>query len=352
MKALLVLLPLLAAPASAEVVFLRHGQTIGNGWLFVDRDGSCRVATPAHVVQAAPDGPPVDGVLLTTRAGRTFEAGAVMVPDANLDLAFLEVAPYGPGNLCTRSRLGSAGLGHRIDALRDGELRIMEEGGELREPVDLVSTSRADLASTLTVRLRDPAFELVEGHSGAMILLGDEPAGMVIMVAPEDRLAIALRADAIAAKTAAPRTQAFAGADAPASVGAGNEVQTDAAATGEVGIIGVQGVTGASPDATHPPSSSATREGWVVTPVAGRIAFDVLTGGNALTHLSFDVEGLDAGKAIIEHRAGESGLTYVGPCPVAMGRAECSLGHMVQGTLRVTLPAQAPVRIFNLRLKQ
>lgn len=68
--------------------------------------------------------------------------------------------------------------------------------------------------------------------------------------------------------------------------------------------------------------------------------------------MSFDVEGLDAGKAIIEHRAGESGLTYVGPCPVAMGRAECSLGHMVQGTLRVTLPAQAPVRIFNLRLKQ
>jgi hypothetical protein len=322
-----------AGGAAAETVLVRHGQSLGNGWLFVDMTGRCRLVTPAHVAQPAyPHGPLAELVVLDRR-GRTFEAGRGIIPDPALDLAVLEVQPYGTGNLCTRSRLGGARLGSSIDAMRHADLEVMGEGGVQRETIERVAQARADLASTITVRPVTPGFQLLAGFSGSMVLIDGRAAAMVTNVIPEANVAIALRFDEIA--------------DRIADTGS-----THASAEAAQGpLLAVQAVTGLTSDLSRPPSAASGPAGWQAEPRDGRIAFELRTDGKPLRAIRLDVAGLDQGRAIVEfRRPADDTYAYVATCRVAAGRIDCPLGNNAFENLRVTIPATAPLVVSNVTL--
>ena len=317
--------------ARAETVFVRHGQSLGNGWLFVDIEGRCRLATPAHVAQPGyPDGPVAELVALDRR-GRTFEAGLGVVPDPVLDLALLEVKPYGPGNLCTRSRLGGATLGGAIDTMRQADLEVMGEGGVQRETVERVAQARADLASTITVRPVNPGFQLLEGFSGSMVLIDGRAAAMITNVVPEANVAIALRIDEISRRLG--RVAASA----------------DTARGADSALRGVQAVSGLTVDLARPPSASTGPEGWQAEPQTGRVALELQTDGQPLRGITMNVGGIEQGRAIVEfRRQGDDTYAYVATCNIVSGRIDCGLGNKSFDVLRLTIPTDRLVVLSAL----
>jgi hypothetical protein len=186
-----------AGCAAAEHVRLKTGpDTFGQGWLYVDPDGQCRVATPAHVVER---GAGFAEALVIDQRGREYPAGAALQPDPELDLAVLQVSGSRPGQPCTPSRLGLDNLAPTLSRLNEAFLITME-GGELRtirveRRARSVDSGRGTVFAVAPMRSTD---RLSQGMSGSVVLSPDNaPLGMLIEVEPDDNVGIVIRFDAI-----------------------------------------------------------------------------------------------------------------------------------------------------------
>jgi hypothetical protein len=183
--------------ARAEHVMLKTGpDTFGQGWLFVDPEGQCRVATPAHVVGR---GAELADALVIDQRGREFPAGGALQPDPDLDLAVLRVSGTRPGQPCTPSRLGLDNLAPTLSRLTEAFIITME-GSELRtirveRRARSIDSGRGTVFAVAPIRTTD---RLAQGMSGSVVMAPDNaPLGMLIEVEPGDNVGIAVRFDAI-----------------------------------------------------------------------------------------------------------------------------------------------------------
>src|SRR5690606_17504930 len=95
----------------------------GQGWLFLDPAGQCRVATARHVVENA------DGELsppdLIDRYGQMHPTRSpVAAENPDLDLAFLSVGGQLAKNGCSRDRVRATPLQSIIDSLKQAQLDV------------------------------------------------------------------------------------------------------------------------------------------------------------------------------------------------------------------------------------
>lgn len=289
-----VLLMVLVAglPARAEVVRVESPDgAFGQGWMYVARDGTCRVAMPAHVVPAGGRGLAGDG------AGRQYELTAPYRPDADTDLALMTV-PVPRGTICTPSRLGTSDLERRIANLRDAQMVSLDAAEKRTMAVEIVAaTVDAGAGTVLAFRPRNPSDHFRQGMSGSTILAPDGTMiAMLTDVDPDSGIGIALRFDVI--RRLAERAPATDAADLP-------------------GIAMVL-EKGAAADPGAPPSLLLDGKAWRGTPADGQLSLIVaLAAESTVTGLSLKAacggEGLRRVAASVR-RAPDNPFSVETPC--------------------------------------
>lgn len=197
---------LAASPAAqAEVARLRAGTNLfGQGWLFLDRDGRCKVLTAGHVV--APNGAAVE-VMVLDRRNRELETDPpeilALPPDGEVapDLALLPVRTAGDSDACSRSRLSMIGVDRRVQSMRSAVIETTALTETQVVPVERVASLRDRAGGEVfVVRPRDPAVVFSQGWSGSILRDEDGPLGVVV-AAPDATEAVVLRVDMLARLT-------------------------------------------------------------------------------------------------------------------------------------------------------
>ncbi len=192
----LALLLLLASPAAAEPVRLRvGGDASGQGWMFTDASGICRIVTAAHVLER-------DGRLLlpsvTDRTGSELAVSEPLQPDRDVDVAFLIARPARP---CASGGLHEATVDSRLAASPQAFLEFLGErsGGTL----PLLRRARAmdEDGGRIAVFDRGSAdFSIAQGMSGGMVVDREtRPLAVIIGTDPEANRARGVRVDVAAA---------------------------------------------------------------------------------------------------------------------------------------------------------
>ncbi|MCY0093248.1 hypothetical protein [Hoeflea ulvae] len=187
--------------ARAETVLLARGDdTFGQGWLFLDASGACRIATPRHVVER------MDGTLsspdLLDSFGRLHPTGSpVAAIDEDLDLAFLTVGGAIAKEGCSRDRVRSVPLQPIIDSIKQATLEITTPTERQSLSVTFRALSRdADGGRIIVLSSLDPSASFQKGMSGGTVMSKGRPIAMLYEVEPDEGLGIALRYDIIAAE--------------------------------------------------------------------------------------------------------------------------------------------------------
>ena len=190
-----------APVASAETVLISRGDdSFGQGWLFLDASGTCRIATPRHVVERE------DGSLsspdLLDSFGRLHPTGrAVTAVDETLDLAFLTVRGAIARQGCSTDRIRSTPLQPVIDSIKQATLEISTLTERQSLLVALRAVSRdAEGGKIIAVSPLDASTTFQKGMSGGTVMHNGRPLAMLFEVDPEQGIGIALRYDIIAAE--------------------------------------------------------------------------------------------------------------------------------------------------------
>lgn len=179
--------------ADALPVRLTVGDQFGQGWMFTDHAGICRIVTAAHVVQRT-------GGLVAPAAtdanGREFPTSNPVQMDANLDIAVLTARPAGP---CPSGGLGEATAAERIEQSARATLDFLQRTA--RGTVHLARRARpidAQGGGTLVFdRAEGPPIS--QGMSGGAILDGNgRPLAIITHTDAEENRAHAVRVDIIA----------------------------------------------------------------------------------------------------------------------------------------------------------
>lgn len=201
--ALLTLGGVACGPASAETVLLARGDdTFGQGWLFLDAAGKCRIATPRHVVERA------DGSLsspdLLDSFGRLHATGSpVIAVDEALDLAFLTVRGAIAKEGCSRDRLRATPLQPIIDSIKQATLEITTPTERQSLTVAFRALSRDEQGGKIiALSPTDASASFQKGMSGGTIMHNGRPIAMLLEVDPDEGMGVALRYDVIAAELA------------------------------------------------------------------------------------------------------------------------------------------------------
>lgn len=194
-------LALACPPARAETVLLARGDdTFGQGWLFLDVSGRCRIATPRHVVEmsdgklAAPD--------LLDSQGRLHPTEApVAAMDETLDLAFLAVRGTIAKEGCSRDRVRATPLQPIIDSIKQATLEITTPAERQSLAVAFRALSR-DSGGGQIIALApvDASASFQKGMSGGTIIYNGRPIAMLYEVDTDEGVGVALRYDRIAAE--------------------------------------------------------------------------------------------------------------------------------------------------------
>lgn len=186
-------------PASAETVMLSRGDdTFGQGWLFLDGSGNCRIATPRHVIEAA------DGTLTTPDLLDSFgrlhpTANPVPAADADLDLAFLTVGGPITQEPCSRDRVQATPLQPIIDRIKQATLEITTPTERQSITVAFRALSRdSEGGKIIALSAIDAGASLQKGMSGGTIMHNGRPIAMLYEVDPDEGIGVALRYDQIA----------------------------------------------------------------------------------------------------------------------------------------------------------
>jgi len=190
-----------SAPAIAETVLLSRGDnSFGQGWLFLDASGSCRIATPRHVVERE------DGSLsspdLLDSFGRLYPTNSpVIATDETLDLAFLTVRGAIAKEGCSRDRVRQTPLQPIIDNIKQATLEITTPTERQSLTVAFRALSRdAEGGKIIAVSPVDASASFQKGMSGGTVMHNGRPIAMLFEVDPDEGMGVALRYDVIAAE--------------------------------------------------------------------------------------------------------------------------------------------------------
>ncbi len=188
-----------AGVANAETVLLARGDdTFGQGWLFLDAAGQCRVVTPRHVLETA------DGALsppdLIDRYGRIHPTHSpVAATDPDLDLAFITVGGQLAKGGCSRDRVRATPLQPIIDSLKQAQLDVSTQTERQSIAVAVRAVSRDDKGGgIIAVSSVDPNVSFQKGMSGGTITHNGRPIAMLFEVDSDEGIGVAMRYDLIA----------------------------------------------------------------------------------------------------------------------------------------------------------
>lgn len=342
LAALALLAATLAAPgpAGSEPVLLSAGPRFGLGWKFLDFDGTCRVATPRHVLEhedgrlRAPD-------MIERTGRRTATANPAAPADDTIDLAFLETSRIVSDAGCSESRLSGRSLGRVLERMDEGILLIASDVDQQAIRVERVVAARDAFGGAIVaVKPVDPAENLREGMSGGTVIVDGSPFAMLYHVVDEG-IGLAYRFDYIATAKAAAMN---ASGPAPAQPGAPVvefALQQGTLESGTIADLRVQG---------SPVELAAEKRGVVLNatlPETGPISEVSLTGP--------DGSGLGVERIIVEAGAAGGSLAFVTACRSDPGSASiaCPFAPRILGALRLTLiPPAGPglLRIDRISL--
>lgn len=195
--ALLLSAGLAVRPAAADVVRLKVGaDRFGQGWMFLDTDGVCKVVTAGHVIRGV-DGQIRQPLVLDGR-GREWTTGEPILASVEPDIAVLPIPAAQEPTLCGDGRLSSIGVSRRVVNMADGLIRTTGDS-EIRDvPVSRrASVIDRNNGALFAVRPKVPGDVVRKGWSGSVVLDGQGPLGIVFEVDPEGNEAFAVRVDVI-----------------------------------------------------------------------------------------------------------------------------------------------------------
>lgn len=184
--------------ASAETVLLNRGQGMyGLGWLFLQQDGTCRIATPRHVIESEERLVPADILDRYGRSHATFDPAPA--PTDSIDLAFLEVRGALALEGCSSSRMSAVAIRSALDRMETGTLAIATPFDRQMIHIERRATSRdADGGLIVVIGPRPGEHTLMQGMSGGAVIVDNRPVAMLIEVDTDSGTGIALRFDVIA----------------------------------------------------------------------------------------------------------------------------------------------------------
>ncbi|KQY25929.1 hypothetical protein [Rhizobium sp. Root483D2] len=189
------------APTLAETILLARGDdTFGQGWLFLDASGQCRIATPRHVVERT------DGTLsapdLLDSFGRLHPTESpVAAVDDEVDLAFLTVRGPIAKEGCSRDRVRLTPLQPIIESIKQATLEITTPTERQSLAVAFRALSRdSEGGKIIALSPVDDEVSLQKGMSGGTVLHNGRPIAMLYEVDPDEGVGIALRYDQIASE--------------------------------------------------------------------------------------------------------------------------------------------------------
>jgi hypothetical protein len=182
-------------PANAEPVRLAPGgQAFGQGWMFTDGAGVCRIVTAAHVIRHA-------GVLVAPvavdRLGNELPTAEPLQPDPDVDIAFLTASP---ARVCPAAGLSESTVDARLAATPQGFLEFLESDSTGTLP--LIRRERSldqDGGRIVAFDRTTPMPRITQGMSGGMIVdSASRPLAVIIETLPDHNRAVAVRVDVAA----------------------------------------------------------------------------------------------------------------------------------------------------------
>ena len=201
MRLLLILsfFAILAGGLRAETVrILSTGGKSGEGWMFLDQDGSCKVVTAAHVIRRINGS--VGRAEVVDGQGRTLQTGPpVLVSSApGPDIAVLPVLAVNDPSFCREGRLSGIGVARRVEAMTQATVVTTDHTDIKTVPVDKRETSMdQDRGGVFSVRPTIADDQVVEGWSGSVVQDSEGPLGIVYAVDPKANEALAIRVDVV-----------------------------------------------------------------------------------------------------------------------------------------------------------
>jgi hypothetical protein len=320
---------LFTATAYAGVVSVVTGpNSFGQGFIFLDQDGVCKVATAGHVVKHA-DGQVFSRITIVDERGHTPELGAPIVLSSDPDIAVLPVIGADDPAVCGDGRLSAIGIARRLKETTSARIETTDGSGVVRVPVRWRAASQdAAGGSIFTVAPANAEDRIVKGWSGSVVLDKDGLLGIIYEVDAARNEAYAVRADQIRELLDAARPQ------------------TRTAVRSTLLAAPVVSLAGATPDPSHGPNDiyHSGDAAWKVVPTQGRISFLVTFSapihlqGVALTYASEQnaPRGMDVAVSAAPDSEDWTSLNY---CPIAaeVGSIRCDVVTSTVSKVRVTL---------------
>jgi hypothetical protein len=291
-------------PLHAEPVRLvLGGDLTGQGWMFRDRSGVCRIVTAGHNVGS-------DGKLRAPVAidasGAEFATSTPVWPDPNIDIGFLVARP---ARACPRYGLDADGIDSRLASSPQGSIVVVQNRATDTIAVRLRQRSMDAVGGRIL--LFDPVDSslLTQGISGAAIQdSSGRPLGIEYSRDREDGRLSAIRLDVVAGLL---------------------DVRVLSAAANDVSYISGWSVqNGRSADPARGPEQSLARtgEGWSVLTDRGFVMVTVrFRSPQSLSAISMALSSKDAGSVqdvqvmVPAGAIEEARWNIVGRCPVPPG---------------------------------
>ncbi len=337
-SAAIVLLLFAAAslPARADIVRLEVGQDLfGQGWMFLDNDGACKVVTAAHVVRG-PDGALRLPLVLDGRGQEWPAARPALVMSTDPDIAVLAIPSASSPGACGDGRLSAIGVERRALNLEQAVIATTGQSEVVEVPVSRrASAMDAGRGELFTVRPTLPADKVMKGWSGSVVRDRAGPVGIVFEVDPDQNEAYAVRIDVVRRLMAsAPVPQKS--ADSPKFA------------------IGVLAGTTADP-ASGP--DRVLGSGWHVTPVKRTVVFVVaFKQPTPLRRVALGADGNQIeGLGIATQSDGSDRWIDAGYCrpPPGGGTVTCQLLQRTVDRVRLVVKtaADAPIVLNDLAIQ-
>jgi hypothetical protein len=175
------------------VRLLLGGDSIGQGWMFRDRTGVCRIVTAGHNIGA---GGKLRAPAAIDSKGTEFPTSNPVRPDLNIDIGFLVAKPAGA---CPRYGLDVEGIDSRVASSLLGFITFVLNRGT--SSIALRLRQRSMDAEGGRILMFDPVDNslLMEGISGAAILDSNgRPLGIQYRIQDSDGRLEAVRLDVVA----------------------------------------------------------------------------------------------------------------------------------------------------------
>ena len=183
--------------AQAEVVRLEVGQgRFGQGWMFLDQDGACKIVTAAHVVRGL--NRRLRTVLILDNRHHEWTAGPPLLLSEDPDIAVLSVPAANSPTSCGSGRLSDIGVERRVSQLEGAAITTTDESTIITVPVTRRAASIDGVGGGLfAVRPSLASDQIKKGWSGSVVRDAEGPLGIVYEVNAEHNEAMVVRVDVI-----------------------------------------------------------------------------------------------------------------------------------------------------------